>query len=153
MREQFANMEMLGSTYKISCGIRGDLTCNIYVCLGSGEYSAEETAKALSEARMKEDMEWELYDFEEENGGTGVGYTFTHSDESSELEVMVELCTMNGYKCVYELIAERGDLDQGEEAIEELFGEFIDEKFEEIDRIEDEIAEEVKKGEKSSKRK
>jgi len=152
MGEQFSNMEMLGSIYKISCGIKGDLICNIYVCLGEGQYSAEETAKELSEARMKEDMEWELYDFEEEDGGTGVGYSFIHTDESNEQEVMVELCTMNGYKCVYELIAERGDLDQGEEAIDQLFADFIDEKFEEVERIEEEIAEEVKKDEKSANR-
>ena len=152
MKEQFSNMEMLGSTYRISCGIKGDLICNIHVCLGQGQYSAETIAKDLSEERMKENMEWELYDFEEEDGGTGVGYTFRHTDESNEQEVMIELCTMNGYKCVYELIAERGDLDQAEEAVEELFSEFIDEKFDEIDRIEEEIADEVKKGEKTARK-
>jgi|GEM_PF-3333880 len=152
MKEQFSNMEMLGSTYKISCGIREDLICNIIVCLGDGQYSAESVAKALSEERMKQDMEWELYDFEEEDGGTGVGYSFSYADEDNEQEVMIELCTMNGYKCVYELVAERGDLDQAEEAIEELFSEFIDEKFDEIDKIEEEIAEEVKKGEKPLKK-
>ena len=129
MMEQYSSMEMLGSIYKISCGIKGDLACNIYVCLGQGQYSAEEKAKELSEERMKSDMEWELYDFEEEDGGTGVGYTFSHTEEENEQEVMVELCTLNGYKCVYELIAERGDLEQAEEAIEDLFADFIDEKF------------------------
>lgn len=153
MREQFSDMEMLGSTYKISCGIKGDLICNIYVCIGSGQYSAENMAKELSEVRMKADMEWELYDFEEEDGGEGVGYTFRHSDEKeNEQEVMIELCTMNGYRCVYELIAERGDLDQAEEAIEDLFADFIDEKFDEVDRIEEEIAQEVEKGERSLKK-
>ena len=150
--EQFSNMEMLGSIYKISCGIKGDLTCNIYVCLGQGQYSAEVIAKELSDKRMKEDMEWELYDFEEEDGGTGVGYSFSHTEEEKEQEIMVELCTLNGYKCVYELIAERGDLDQAEEAIEELFADFIDEKFDEVERIEEEIAEEVEKGEKALKK-
>ena len=152
MMEQYSNMEMLGSVYKISCGIKGDLACNIYVCLGQGQYSAEAKAKELSEERMKADMEWELYDFEEENGGTGVGYTFTHSEEDNEQEVMIELCTLNGYKCVYELVAERGDLDQAEEAIEDLFSDFIDEKFEEIENIEEEIAKEVEKGEKALKK-
>lgn len=150
--EQFSNMEMLGSIYRISCGIKGDLYCNIYICLGQGQYSAEEKAKELSEARMKDDMEWELYDFEEDNGGTGVGYTFKHSEESNEEEIMIELCTMNDYRCVYELVAKRGDLDQAEEAIEELFSEFIDSKFDEIDAIEEEIAVEVEKGERALKK-
>ncbi len=152
MKEQFSMMEMLGSTYKISCGIKEDLICNIFVCLGDGHYSAENTAKDLCDIRMKDDMEWELYEFEEEGiEGKGIGYTFSYGDDR-EQEVMVELCTMNNYRCVYEIIAERGDLDQAEEAIEELFSEFIDEKFEEIDRIEAEIQEEVEKGGRPLKR-
>jgi len=140
--KKFNYMEMTNDGYKITCGIENEVMCNIYICVKEGE--AEKLAKELSEKRMNADMEWELYDFEEDNGNKGVGYKFNAEEEDEKFEAMVELCHINDFNCVYEMEAFNGDLDIYEEKIEEEFGEFFDEKFEEIEEIEEQIAKESK---------
>ncbi len=141
--KKFNYMEMTNDGYKITCGIENEVMCNIYVCVKEGV--AEKLAKELSEKRMNAGMEWELYDFEEENGNKGIGYTFNAEEEEIDFEAMVELCHINDFNCVYEMEAPNGDLEMYEEKIEEEFGEFFDEKFEEIEELEEQIAKETNK--------
>jgi len=140
--KKFNYMEMTNDGYKITVGLEDKITCNIYVCVKEGV--AEKLAKELAELRMKADMEWEQYDFEEENGNKGVGYTFSVEEEDEPFEAMVELCHINDFTCVYEVEAPNGDLDLYEEEIEDEFTEFFDEKFEEIENLEEQIAKESK---------
>lgn len=137
---KFNYMEMTNDGYKITCGIEGEVMCNIHVCVKEGV--AGKLAKELSEMRMKADMLWEQYDFEEENGNKGVGYFFTVEEEDVNFESMIELCHINDFTCVYEMEAPNGGLESYEEKIEELFGEFFDEQFEEIEKLEEQIAKE-----------
>uniref|UniRef100_A0A6A7GEK2 Uncharacterized protein n=1 Tax=Hirondellea gigas TaxID=1518452 RepID=A0A6A7GEK2_9CRUS len=141
--KKFNYMEMTDDGYKITVGIEDEVICNIHVCVKEG--TAEKLAKELAEMRMKADMEWEQYDFEEENGNKGVGYTFSVEDEDEIFEAMVELCHINDFVCVYEMEAPNGGLDTYEEKIEEEFKEFFDTKFEEIEELEEQIAKESSK--------
>ncbi len=138
--KKFNYMEMTNDGYKITVGIENEVMCNIHVCVKEGV--AEKLAKELAEMRMKAEMEWEQYDFEEDNGNKGVGYSFSVDEEGENFEAMVELCHINDFTCVYEMEAPNGDLELYEEKIEEEFGEFFDEKFEEIEELEEQIAKE-----------
>jgi hypothetical protein len=138
--KKFNYMEMTNDGYRITAGIDGKIISNIHVCVKKGD--AEKLAKELSEKRMKANMLWEQYEFEEENGNTGVGYKFSVEDDN--FEAMVELCHINDFTCVYEIEAPNGNLEELEEDLEEEFGEFFDEQFEEIEKIEEQIAKESK---------
>lgn len=140
--EKFNYMEMTNDGYKITCGLEGKVICNIHVCVKEGV--APKLAKELAEARMKAGMAWEQYDFEEDNGNQGVGYVFTVEEEGENFEAMVELCHINDFTCVYEMEAPNGDLDIYEEQIEEIFSQFFDDQFEEIEKLEEQIAKEAK---------